>query len=443
MANCSYCILTGVPSAYGGSLVFDYILIGSTKYENTGAAISVFDKAALRDYLNSIGLGTFTVTTATTNPLAVNICVYGLAEDLDISLFGINAASSPVEITATDGACLEEDCTDCFTDILGLKEVCEPQTNFCLWLNDAGINRSTVESVMTRDYANAKEFVKEKIKIAVEDIKSQLPSLMGIKFKLNSVLTGEKLGFLQDNKISIAGTGNYGGILIDFPNTRSYLDFYTSELSLITNHTGTIPVLVYDILEGNLIDTINVNCTAGYKSVVNLKKVYASLREQTTLAFIYDTTSINSYKTLIKNGLCCGKTSCSTQYFSARGIEIAQADDKIIANVETADHTFGMSLTYSINCNHKEWMCSIANTIALPLLYKVAEKIVEHGLLAAKSQLVNTTVTINAVDLKTNHEFYARKSTEALDTVLNNIKLPNDETCFECRRVSGSKFVAP
>ena len=335
-------------------------------------------------------------------------------------------------------------CTNsCFENLIGLRDVCEPATiKSCIWLNEVGISKFTIENIITPDYSSVKDFYDRHYEIAVDEVSNTINANFSNKYITNSLLEGQRLGFAQENLSSKAGISKYGGIQTELINTNSYIDFYVSEISLFTGTTGTVTVKVYDLYEGKEIDSIDVDCVAEEQSTVQVNKVYKSKRKNLKLFFGYDTTGINSYKTLIKNNLCCGKTTCSNEYISAKG-GYSDAATFISSDIKSADHTFGMSLVYSLQCNHTDWMCSYLNLIALPIAYKMASNIFQFGLTGSQAQRMNTLVTIDYDKMLADQQWYENKFNERIGTVLKSIQTPSDSKCFQCRRTNGTKLVFP
>jgi len=335
--------------------------------------------------------------------------------------------------------------TDCFTNLVGLRDVCEPpEIKSCYWLNDVGISKYTVDQIVTKDYVDSEDFTAKQIQFSVNQVANEIHAHFGGQYKSNSIVEGMRIGFLQDNKVSKAGNNLWSGIYIECLNSNSYLDFYWSEILLATDFTGTIPVRVYDVMTGTLITTVNVVSVAGQQSVLNLNEIVSLKRKSAKLFICYDTTGINSYQTNIKNSGCngCNNNVYSNQYVTARAM-YSSAGTFILSDLIGSDHTFGMSFVYSLQCNHKNWICANVNILSLPILYKIASNILLFGLQAAADTRVNTKITINRDKLEVDQAFYEKKFAESFSSVLAQMQIPQDAKCFSCTTPHRTVLVLP
>lgn len=221
---------------------------------------------------------------------------------------------------------------------------------------------------------------------------------------------------------------------------------FVSSLSLQVNFNGVVPVFVYDLFQNKLLDTINITAVSGEVVTVYPNKTYRSVRKELDLIFVYDATAFSSVKTTVTEGGCksCGDGGSMVylnQYLSTRSISILAADAKIEDNLTASGDTGGLSLVYSIQCNYEEWLCAISNSVALPILFKTAYEIMDYAI--NNSFRLNTATTINIDTMKLRRDEYTTRYKEAMDTLLQNIKLPNDEKCFECRQKSKHVVILP
>lgn len=418
-------------------LNFLSVTSGDTTYSQT---ITLTNTGQIETFLNSLGIGIFEVSSIT-NGIRITTLCNGL--ELDSVSFedsdGVHSASFNTS-DCDDNPCPTCD-ENCFDSLIGLRDVCSPG-NSCIMMNDLGISRSGIESIMTKDYKGAEDFFNKQLQHAIKEVTSTIHSNFSDKYIAGSILEGQRLGFEQDNLVSKPANNKYSGIYIELLNSNSYLNFLTGELSLFVEYTGDVQVNVYDVITGNRIDVIVVPCVAGEISTVTINKVFKSKRKSLKLFFAYDTTGINSLKTLIKSGLCCGKTTCRNQYVLA-GAYYSNNSTFTRSDLKSSDHTFGMSMVYSLSCNHTDWLCSHKNIIALPLAYRLAANITNFGLNVSPSERVNTKVTINKEELKNNLLHYETKYSQTLNDILRNMNVPGDAKCFQCKSVNRTVLNLP
>ena len=203
---------------------------------------------------------------------------------------------------------------------------------------------------------------------------------------------------------------------------------------------------MYDLFQNKLIDTIPITAVSGQTITVYPNKTYKSVRKELDIIFVYDATAFSSVKTTITSGGCksCGSGGSLTklnEYLSTRSITILAADAKTETNLTVAADTGGLSLIYSIQCNYEDWLCTIANAIAMPILFKTGYEIMDYAL--NNSLRLNTTTTINIDNVKARRDEYNERYQTSIEALLQNIKLPQDEKCFECRRKSKNIVILP
>lgn len=443
---CNY--LANIPgaSSLGEVPLFRTLTLTNGQAYSAENGIAITARNLIENFLNSVNAGNFTVTQNGDGITISSTCNGN--DPLSVDYFVASAPLVNVNVVFTESGCDELPCDDlcdedCFENLIGLRDVCTPEDlRSCLWLNDVGISRHTLEQLITKDYAGVTDFFNKQYSHTLREVVQTIHGHFANKYVVNSILEGQRLGYADGNLTVKTSNSLYSGIYVKFLNTNSFIDFYLSELSLFTNHTGNITVKVYDVLEGRQIDIINVQVVAGQQSSVLPNKIYKSKRKSLYLFFGYDTTGINSYKTIIKPGLCCGRNWCNNQYIEAGGVYSPLASF-IDSGLTSESHTFGMSLNYSLQCNHKDWLCTHQNQINLSILYKLAANISQFGLMASPNQRVNTNVTINRDQLLNDQAWYEGKFSQTLESVLKNIQTPTDVKCFQCREGGRSVLVLP
>lgn len=260
------------------------------------------------------------------------------------------------------------------------------------------------------------------------------------------MLDSKRIGFGKENQEAVTAAATLKGIEVEFCNEDSFVDLYVSQISLQVNTNGAVNVLVYDLFQNKLLDTIAITAVSGQIVTVYPNKTYKSVRKELDIIFVYDATAFSSVKTTVTQGGCksCGDGGSMVQlgkYLSTRSISILSADSKIESNLTASADTGGLSLIYSIQCNYDEWICTIANSVALPILFKTGYEIMDFAY--NNSLRLNTTTTINWEGLLKRRDEYNLRYQSSIEALLQNIKLPNDEKCFECRQKSKHVVILP
>lgn len=336
---------------------------------------------------------------------------------------------------------------ECFEDIIGLRGSCDtPTSNSGLWLDDIGIELQELDSIINKSQIDSVDFFEKKRDFAIKQIINLIHTHFSDKYKTNSVLRGGRIGFGKENQEVVAAAATLKGIEIELCNEDSFVDVFVSSISLQVNTNGAVNVLVYDLFQNKLLDTIAITAVSGQTVTVYPNKTYKSVRKELDIIFVYDATNFSSVKTTVTQGGCksCGDGGSMVnlnQYLSTRSISILAADAKIETNLTASSDTGGLSLVYSIQCNYDEWLCTISNAVALPILFKTGYEIMDYAY--NNSLRLNTTTTINYENLLKRRDEYNLRYQDSIQSLLQNIKLPQDEKCFECRQKSKHVVILP
>ncbi len=329
---------------------------------------------------------------------------------------------------------------ECFNNLIGIRELCNteaPKTS--IYLDDVGISLTDVEAFITSQYATAKDYFDAKQNQAVREMSQHIYNHFQDRYIATSLIDSHRLGIYSGTQTLYAGQ-NYRGIQMKFNQAESFYSVSIGEISLLVNYTGTIDLEVWDLRQNKQLDTIQVNTTQGEISTVYLHKSYKSDKQPLNLFIGYDATMIDSFVTPIKAGLCCGKVSCSNSFLSSQGVEINGS--KYESNIDYLNHTSGMSLVYDVVCDHTSWICSHANSLALPLAYKTAELFVADALYNTSGERATNNHTINIEQLKERYNFYVSKYNDFLGGWLGNMQLPSNR-CFICNSPTRQKIILP
>lgn len=327
---------------------------------------------------------------------------------------------------------------DCFEHLIALRGACSDEESlYSIWVNDLGIDMNFISQVITKDYTDPADFFNRKKNFAIKTVANQIHNFLKPKYKASTVIQNFRVGHFQENLKLIAGTGTLKGIELDLCQSNSYLDVFINEIALQINSTGSVDVLVYDLTQNKLLDTITVDVqVADEITRVFVNKVYKSDKKRINLFIGYDSTGISSNTTRLKKDCvnCSGNyyKEITNPYEKIRAAQIAQSDPKIKENLDYLNETGGLSVVHSLSCNHENWLCSISNQMAFPVLYKTAYLIYDHAQ-TSRDQRVNTSVTLNAEMVQERLDKMDFYYSESMNNLLQNIKPPQDEICFACK----------
>ncbi len=321
----------------------------------------------------------------------------------------------------------------CFDNIITVDGLCDELTSTSgFTLNQIGINKSEIEQMITSPYS-VESFVAEKSSFAIKKVSGEIYSFLAPRFKADSILTGARVGHPVTEKLLVMQSG-FVGIQVSVKNPGSYIDFVISDLSLFTDFSGTVPVFIYDLEQGLLLQTVNITTVAGQISTSYEKVVISAPRKALKLWIGYDATGINSYKTLTHNGC----SDCSGFTFNHKFIQASGSGaiaPFVYDNLSALTHTGGLMFNYSVNCNHHDWLCNHRNILGIPILYKTGIEICNHALLAAPNQRSMTITTLNLELMEKKLYYFESEYQKTMKNILSNMDVPQDKNCFNCRQM--------
>jgi len=335
----------------------------------------------------------------------------------------------------------------CIESLLGLRGCESPEPSTGLYIDDLGINQTFLGQLITDQYLNGVELFEDKRAFAWRKISSDVLTKLSPMMKSDTVIENKRVGQVVSNYANVQtalGAGNYGGIRLKIdPNTVSYLNFYLADINLAIDSTNTnVPVLIFDMTTGKLIETITYAEGALDQFI---GKTFTSAKRKLDIAIVYES-DINTVKFTPKKGTCtsCGggpRESHICPFVDAIGIELTTDGTNVLTS-SSSKYTTGMSLTYSINCDRQGWMCSIGGLMALPLAYATAVEVYNYALTISPNQRVNTSVIVNRGQNKPElmdgimaaRDIAATRYNEELGAMLQNMRLPDDTHCWDCRK---------
>lgn len=320
----------------------------------------------------------------------------------------------------------------CFDNIVAVRGLCDEQTPQTFFLDDIGIDKGELGSYITKGYSGVQDLIDQKSAFAIRHIQNDIYSHLLPSFRADSILAGSRVGFEAKTKELINQSGFVGGE-IQMHNPQSFVDFTISDVSLFTDFTGTIPILIYDLLQEKLLGTISCNSVAGEITTTYQSLTIPAPRKQLKLWMGYDATGINSYKTTSYSGC----SNCSGNTFSNRFVKVtgaAAASPFTLGTITSLTHTAGISFNYSVRCNHYDWICSHRDMLSMPILYRTGLEIMNHAMLLASTQRTMNTTTVDKKLLGEKAAFYETNYTRIVDGILKSMRLPSDANCFHCNK---------
>lgn len=333
----------------------------------------------------------------------------------------------------------------CFDNLIGIDNQCsDVAPDSGVYLKDIGITSTELNRLITSDYENGITFGEEKIASAVKLVVNDFHSVFGGQYKARTILESQRIGFHDRSNTLKAAAAEMRGVEVDIYNEDSFVDLYIRDVSLYSNYTGNVSIKIYDGLTGVLQDTITLAAVAGRVSVADVNKKYKSNRKRLSLVIAYDATGIGSYATYLRSGGCEGcdgeMNYRPNMYVLAKSIKYDLLDSVTYSNIDSNTHTAGLSVNYSIVCNHEDWLCQYRDLMAIPIAYRAAQEIMSFAI--DNSDRLNTT-SVNLDNLKARRQFYATQYNQRMKALIENMVVPSDARCYECNKPAFIKTIIP
>lgn len=319
---------------------------------------------------------------------------------------------------------------NCLDNIIGIRGCGLPEPTSGLYIQDlAGMRLSIANAAVDNETISGVELIREKIKYAQNEILNEARNILKDKIRVNSLIESDVVGYYKkDLKGVPVDAGKLTGIKVKIEQNQN-LELFISNIYLKVNHTGDVPVYIYDLNSGQLIDTIDVSCTPGVTGFSLVNKSFKTNRQRLSLFIGYDA-SIQGYESSVSKPSGCGpcENYYNNRYVKFSSGKIDQASPKIDSNVKSGSGTAGLSFEYSVSCSLESFICSMAGLLAWPLLHKVGVEIMAEVI---NSKRLNSIVLLDKQQSKDLRSEYEEKYKSAMDGLFHNIKLPND-VCFSC-----------
>lgn len=322
---------------------------------------------------------------------------------------------------------------ECFDNLVGVRDLCTETTPKSeIYIDDVGLSKSDLEACVTKQYTGVEDYFLKRSQFAYKSISLEIYNHFRSKYLAHSLIDSHRLGFYNQSLTTNLGA-NFRGINLEFTQSGGFYSFTISEINLYLNYTGDVDVVIYDLYQNKLLHTETVPCVSGKISTAFIHKQFQSQKKPANIFIGYDADGITAINTPIKSGLCCGKTSCDNSYMTAKGVEIDGTF--ITSNMETINHTAGLSLVYSVECDHLSWICSHGRSIAIPAAYKIGEIVTSDALIHNGGERATNSHTINKDELERRLTFFRNQYNEKMSNLLSDMQLPSNK-CFQCNSKS-------
>lgn len=337
----------------------------------------------------------------------------------------------------------QEPSTNCFDNLIGIKGNCgvSQVPDSGLFLQDLPhINLSVMDAAIGKEAQSAFDELERKLQLAQILVVNELRTALSSRFKINSVLDNDRVGYFKENLEVRAAQSKYIGANIKI-SQYPYLEILITRIAIQSQVTAIIPVFIIDLLSGNILDTILINAVAETIVYKDVFKKYKTNGQISNLYICYDDTGLPAYQTLINpSGYCpgCNGGWSGRNYTQVRGASMSLSgvtDQDIVSESNTG----GLCVEYNVSCDIDRFACSIKYELSQPIWYRAGILILDD-IIASKR--FNSLIRLFEGDYKEAREVYQKMYDNQLKWMLNNMVMPKD-ICFHCNPRYSTQTVLP
>lgn len=327
---------------------------------------------------------------------------------------------------------------DCFNSLIGVRGLLDDPTNTAqLYLDDVGFDRALLEDINYTE-ADLKTLVNQKLDFASTQMARKIIGARRKELRGFDALESERTGFPDRKRASVAAkTGYDAGVMIELRQDRDYMKINIDSIALMAQTSGDVVVSFVDLQTGQTLTTKTVSAVADQITYVDVNLEVKSNKRQLSVGIVYDS-EIAVYKTGVIDGNCstCGGAGYSRQvgrFAYVKGISFADGQDKLVDNITNETETSGLIVHFSVLCDYDEWVCRSRAVMQLLVLYATGYELARYG---TQSTRLNESTLELADRLQHLMEWNEEKMKMELETVLDNMIIPNNDYCFHCNQKS-------
>jgi hypothetical protein len=323
---------------------------------------------------------------------------------------------------------------NCLENFIGIRGLCEditPDSN--LYLNDLPqISIKMVADISDSDHKNFSGVLESCRNLAFAEFQSDMMLRTQEFFKTNVLLEKSNSGQYQEPYTEILKSAKRRGLSIKIrDNVSDYLSIFVNTVQLYFKEVKTVDIVIYNSLNGFILDTISHTSTVGMNRI-NINKSYPTYGQDTNIFISYDATDIDTIE--VDNN-----DDSSIAIVQGGSIDIGQS--VIDTNISTGNESYGMVVNYNIQCDISEFICSNRDLLKFAIWWKYGEAIMFERM--TSTRLNKFTLSKTPEEIKELWEYYGRKYAEIMDSIVPNIDKSSDGICFTCSRQRSYKFLRP
>ncbi len=320
---------------------------------------------------------------------------------------------------------------ECLKTLVGLKGGCDDiASDASIFLNSKVTYNEMSKFIDQNDFSDVDEMFTEKRTDAVDLFLSEFQNEMQGNYLARTVIDSGTVGNYSNGLSSSPASAILKGVSFERCTNEPMLGYRVSRIAFIGAYTGNVTVTYYDGITGASLATDTIAAVSGTEVSLDVNRLFNVQK----LIMVYDATGINGYVTKIDNIGSC--SSCSkyriNKHVTARGITTPIGTP--LSKTYVSD-TGGLIVDLAMVCDNTTWLCNIKQYLAIPIMFKIAELVMEYAI--TSSGRSGTKMTRDYDSLKERHGLYKSEYEKHLELTLSRVVLPNDPICFKCQKKAG------
>lgn len=314
---------------------------------------------------------------------------------------------------------------NCLVDYIGLRNVQDSPTSN-LYVNDLhGITTEqfdvSLEAGESGDIVETWTVLESRaISLFEMDLMSNLKKYFNNYQIIGSGLTG----YVDDNTLADHGSGKYAGWLFDLSAYSSSQKIEINDIRIHLASAVNFNVKIFDANTGEELYTKAVTGAIGAQ-VVKILKSY-NVYEHNKIFVCYDT--VIPYR--ISN-------DPTTVGIISEG-NISTSSTVLASNIDASES--GLSIAYNVKCGIDEFVCSRLTLFLEPYLYKLGIEFLKTSKYSKNINRYTLLDTETTTELISEYELEYQRM---IDSVFEDLKVPDDGICFICSKAITKKILIP
>ena len=316
---------------------------------------------------------------------------------------------------------------DCLTNYIGVRGIVgleDPDSGY--YINDLqGITTNQLEDIADEeDHYNVSlawnDIYNRASRLLETDIKNALKKY----FKRYSYVDNGITGQLTKSE-TIASSNNYNGWSFNLGFQSKNLVLNINSFSLFLNTAKDFDIFVYDLNSGEKLDEIRFTGVSGL-STYRINKNYA-VHKHSNIFVCYDASEISALK----------MTEYKPHGFTASG-NIPKAGSVLQDNLDGTDT--GLSVTFNLECSVSNFVCQRIDSFKDAFLYKLGVEFCNERIYSDRINRYTQMGREEAEQLRT--EFNDQYK-ELIEVALKDVRVNENDECFECSKAINYRIAIP